>query len=89
MVLIGIDFGVLTLFPHGSRIHTIMVLLLVVLLVVGGTGVAVWSVYMVVVMVIGDGYGVILNLRHVSDMVIVIVTAMFYFNHNSSPPVFQ
>ena len=63
-----------------------MVLLLVVLLVVGGTGVAVWSVYMVVVMVIGDGYGVILNLRHVS---IVIVIVMVYFYHNSSPPVFQ
>ena len=39
-------------------------------------------VYMVVVMVIGDGYGVILNLRHVS---IVIVIVMVYF----SPLVFQ
>ena len=46
-------------------------------------------VYMVVVMVIGDGYGVILNRCHVSDMVIVIVIAMVYFYHNSSPLVFQ
>ena len=44
---------------------------------------------MVVVIVIGDGYGVILNRRHVSDMVIVIVIAMVYLYNNSSPPVFQ
>ena len=43
-------------------------------------------VYMVVVMVIGDGYGVILNRCHVS---IVIVIVMVYFYHNSSPLVFQ
>lgn len=46
-------------------------------------------VYMVVVIVIRDGYGVILNRRHVSDMVIVIVIVMVYLYHNSSPPVFQ